>query len=270
MPSSRLLRILLWTAGMLVAFFLIVPLVAILPLSFNASPYFTYPMEGLSLRWYEAFLGSGDWRRALFNSLAIGAASSVLATILGTAAALGLSDPRMPARNVITALLISPMIVPVIITAIAVYFFYARLGLNDSYAGVILAHALLGAPFVLITVNATLAGFDRRLIQAAASLGAAPQFVFRKITLPLIAPGVASGAVLAFATSFDEVVVVLFIAGVEQRTLPRQMWVGVNQELNPTIAAAAAVMIVVSFALMASIAWLRQRMPTAPVSGTAR
>jgi len=227
-------------------------------------PYFAYPMEGVSLRWYEAFFGSSEWRRSLLNSLVIGAVSRAFATALGTAAALGLSDPRMPARGVITALLIliSPMIVPIIITAIAVYFFYARLGLNDTYWGVILAHALLGAPFVLITVNATLAGFDRRLVRAAASLGASPLTAFRKVTPPLIGPGVVAGAVIAFATSFDEVVLVMFIAGVDQRTLPRQMWAGVNQELRPTIAAAAAFMIVISVVLMACVAWLLQRRPT--------
>jgi putative spermidine/putrescine transport system permease protein len=259
MPSSPTSRGFLWAVGAAVAFFLLAPLAAILPLSFNASPYFTYPMEGLSLRWYEVFFGSGDWRRALANSLLVGTASSALATVLGTAAALGLSDPRVPARSFLTALLISPMIVPVVITAIAVYFFYAGFGLNDTYAGVILAHALLGAPFVLITVNATLAGFDRALLRAAASLGASPWRAFRQVTLPLIGPGVAAGAILAFATSFDEVVVVLFVAGVEQRTLPRPMWAGVNQELSPTIAAAAAVIIVISMAMMASVAWLRGR-----------
>lgn len=125
----------------------------------------------------------------------------------------------------------------------------------------ILAHALLGAPFVLITVNATLTGFDRRLVRAAASLGASSVTAFRKVTLPLIGPGVVAGAIIAFATSFDEVVVVMFIAGVDQRTLPRQMWAGANQELSPTIAAAAAVMIVISVVLMACVAWRRQRGP---------
>lgn len=259
MPRSIGLRAALWAMAVAVGIFLIAPIVAILPLSLNESPYFTYPMEGISLRWYETFFAQSDWRRALLNSFVVGAAASIVATILGTAAALGISDPRMPFRRIATALLISPMIVPVIITAIAVYFFYARLGLNDTLTGVVLAHALLGAPFVLITVNATLAGFDRRLPQAAASLGAGPLLAFRRITLPLIAPGVIAGAVLAFATSFDEVVVVLFVAGVDQRTLPRQMWAGVNQELNPTIAAAAAVMVLVSVALMIAVAALKRR-----------
>ncbi|MEQ8451120.1 MAG: ABC transporter permease [Nitratireductor sp.] len=258
MPNSQPLRIALWVIGPAVALFLIAPLLAIAPLSFNSSPYFTYPLEGLSTRWYEHFFGSLEWRRAVFNSFAVGISACVLATVLGTAAAFGVSDERMPGRNLVMAFLLSPMICPIIITAISVYFFYARVGLNSSFIGLVLAHALLGSPFVLITVNATLSNFDRRLPRAAASLGANGIVRFRRVTFPLIAPGVLAGGVLAFAISFDEVVVALFIAGVEQRTLPRQMWVGINQELNPTIAAAAVIMIIVSILLMVVVSMLRR------------
>ena len=247
--------------------FLIAPIVVIVPLSFNAEPYFTFT-EGMlrlepaaySLRWYQSVMGDPEWRHALLNSLFIGVAATALATTLGTLAALGLTHPALPGRSAIMGLLISPMITPVIISAAGMFFFYSNLGLTQTHLGLIhLAHATLGTPFVVITVTATLSGFDPNLYRAAASLGAGPLRTFRCVVLPLIAPGVTSGALFAFATSFDEVVTVLFMGGLEQRTVPRQMWTGIREQISPAILAVATLLIAFSLLFMLSVEWLRRR-----------
>ncbi len=246
--------------------FLLAPILVIVPLSFNAEPYFTFT-EGMlrldpdawSLRWYNAILDDEAWSRALVNSLLIGVAATILATTLGTLAALGLASPFMPGRNLVTAVLISPMITPIIIVAVGVFFFYSSLGLAQTHAGLILAHAALGAPFVVITVTATLAGFDRTVLRAAASLGAGPLRRFFRIQLPLIAPGVFSGGLFAFAASFDEVVVVLFLGGLEQRTIPRQMWAGIREQISPAILALAVFLIAFAVLVLLTVEWLRNR-----------
>ena len=196
-----------------------------MPLSFNAEPYFTFTKgmlrldpEAFSLRWYSQIVVDDVWTRALGNSLLIGVTATALATALGTLAALGLSSHAMPARRLVTGLLISPMVTPLIISATGMFFFYSALGLSQTHLGLVLAHTALGTPFVVITVTATLSAFDTNLTRAAASLGAGPFETFRRVQFPLIAPGVLSGALFAFAASFDEVVVVLFMAGEDQRT----------------------------------------------------
>jgi putative spermidine/putrescine transport system permease protein len=239
--------------------FLVAPILIVVPLSFSAGSFFHYPLPGLSLRWYEDFFASSFWLPSLWNSLIVGAAATLLATVLGTLAALGLWRARFPGQGLLLAVLISPMVVPVIIIAVGAYFAFAPLGLNDGYAGLILAHTALAAPFVVITVLATLSGFDRTLLRAAASLGAPPLVAFRRVTLPLILPGVASGAVFAFAASFDEVVVALLIAGPGQRTLPRQMFAGINDNISLTITAAATMLIAISLAFMVFVGWLQRR-----------
>ncbi|MCY3843905.1 MAG: ABC transporter permease [Acidobacteria bacterium] len=250
----------------LVLAFLVAPILVIIPLSFNAEPYFTFTegmlrldSEAWSLRWYRQVLGDRTWSLALANSLLIGVAATALATGLGTLAALGLSNPAMPLRRAVMGLLISPMVTPLVIAAAGMFFFYSTVGLAQSHLGLILAHAALGTPFVVITVTATLSTFDVNLTRAAASLGASPLFVFRRVQLPLIAPGVVSGALFAFATSFDEVVVVLFMAGTNQRTIPRQMWTGVREQISPAILAVATFLIVFAVLLLAVVAWLRAR-----------
>ena len=252
-------------------FFLVAPILVIIPLSFNAEPYFTFT-EGMleldrsaySLRWYEALVEDGQWGRALANSLIIGAAATVLATLLGTLAALGLSNPAMPGRTIIMSILISPMITPVIIIAVGMFFFYSGIGLAQTHLGLILAHTALGAPFVVITVTATLAGFDPTLMRAAASLGASPLRSFLRVQLPLISPGVFSGGLFAFAASFDEVVVVLFMGGIEQRTIPRQMWAGIREQISPTLLAVAVFLIVFSVLTLLLVEWLRRRSASSP------
>ncbi|MYA30992.1 MAG: ABC transporter permease [Gammaproteobacteria bacterium] len=246
--------------------FLVAPILVIVPLSFNAEPYFTFTEgmlrldpEAWSLRWYNAIVDDEAWSRALVNSLLIGSASTILATTLGTLAALGLASPSMPGRSLVTAVLISPMITPIIIVAVGVFFFYSGLGLGQTHAGLILAHAALGAPFVVITVTATLAGFDRTVLRAAASLGAGPMRRFFRIQLPLISPGVFSGGLFAFAASFDEVVVVLFLGGLEQRTIPRQMWAGIREQISPAILALAVFLIAFAVVVLLTVEWLRNR-----------
>ncbi|TCU31460.1 ABC transporter permease [Rhizobium azibense] len=242
-----------------VLLFLITPTLVIIPLSFNSEPFFTYPMPGLSLRWYEEFFLTDRWQGALYNSIFVAVSVTLLSTALGTLAALGLSRPHFPWRAAIMGLLISPMVVPVVITAVGVYFFYADIGLLNTFWGVILAHTTLATPFVVITVTATLVGFDHSLSRAAASLGAPPITVFFKVILPLILPGMISGALFAFGTSFDEVVVAIFVTGPEQRTLPKVMFAGMREQISPTITAAATTLTLLSIAMLTTIELLRRR-----------
>jgi putative spermidine/putrescine transport system permease protein len=252
----------------LVFFFLIAPLFIILPISFNAEQYifFSEKMlaldpEGFSLRWYEDMIygTKNPWGLATKNSLIIAFFATIGSTILGTVAALGLSSRYMPYKAAFMALLISPMIVPLIISGTAIFFFMAKVGLAATHTGIILSHIILGTPFVVITVTATLTGFDHSVTRAAASLGSNPVNTFMKITLPLIMPGVISGALFAFVTSFDEVVVVLFLAGLENTTIPIQMWVGLREQLSPTIMAVATCLIVMSTLILVSAELLRRR-----------
>jgi putative spermidine/putrescine transport system permease protein len=257
--EERFWRVVLYCMSALVLFFLMAPILAIIPLSFNSGTFLTYPLEGLSFRWYHDFFVSGPWIRALKNSFIIGPSAAALATILGTMAALGLTRADFRGKGVVMAIILSPMIVPVVIVAVAFYFFFAPLNLTASYIGLIMAHTALGTPFVVITVSATLQGFDVSLARAAASLGANPVLTFFRVILPLIAPGVFSGALFAFATSFDEVVVVLLVAGPEQRTLPREMFSGLRENISPTITAVATIMILVSMVLLTSLELIRRR-----------
>ncbi|MBT6009089.1 MAG: ABC transporter permease [Rhodobacterales bacterium] len=252
----------------LVFFFLIAPLFVILPLSFNAEQYIHFSAkmlaldpEGFSLRWYEDMIygTKNPWGLATKNSLIIAFFATIGSTILGTVAALGLSSRYMPYKAAFMALLISPMIVPLIISGTAIFFFMAKVGLAATHTGIILSHIILGTPFVVITVTATLTGFDHSVTRAAASLGSNPVNTFMKITLPLIMPGVISGALFAFVTSFDEVVVVLFLAGLENTTIPIQMWVGLREQLSPTIMAVATCLIIMSTLILVSAELLRRR-----------
>ena len=251
-----------------VFFFLIAPLFVILPLSFNAEQYIHFSAkmlaldpEGFSLRWYEDMIygTKNPWGLATKNSLIIAFFATIGSTILGTVAALGLSSRHMPYKAAFMALLISPMIVPLIISGTAIFFFMAKVGLAATHTGIILSHIILGTPFVVITVTATLSGFDHSVTRAAASLGSNPVNTFMKITLPLIMPGVISGALFAFVTSFDEVVVVLFLAGLENTTIPIQMWVGLREQLSPTIMAVATCLIVMSTLILVTAELLRRR-----------
>jgi putative spermidine/putrescine transport system permease protein len=258
-PVERALHVGARVLCTLVLAYLILPLFVVIPLSFTAGELLIYPLPGWSLRWYVEFFTDPLWTGALANSLMIGAAATALATALGTLAALGLHGSRFRGKPVIVGLLVAPLAVPVVITAVATFYFFASLSLVGTYAGLVLAHTVLALPFVVITVSATLQGFDTTLVRAAASLGAPPGHAFRTVTLPIIAPGVISGALFAFVTSFDEIVAALFLASPQQRTLPRQIFSGVSETISPTITAAAVVLLVVSVALMAVLEGLRRR-----------
>jgi putative spermidine/putrescine transport system permease protein len=264
--------------------FLITPIIILIPLSFNQEPYFSFTpgmlafdSDAFSLRWYADILKNGmaapdalygwwsdmwqnaQWIRSIKNSFFIGIFATLLATGLGTLAAIGLSRSEMPYRRPIMALLISPMIVPLVITASGLFYFFSDIGLAKTYLGLILAHAALGTPFVIITVTATLVGFDKSLTQAAANMGAGPITTFFKVQMPLILPGVISGGLFAFITSFDEVVVALQLADVVQRTIPRQMFSGIREQISPTILAVATILVIISIFLLTIVEMLRRR-----------
>ncbi len=247
-------------------FYLMAPIVVLIPLSFNAEPYFTFTQEMLSLnpsafsiKWYQDIVNNPQWLHSMKNSIIVGFFATILATFFGILAAWGLSRPTTPFRAPIMGMLISPMIVPLIISAAGMFFFYSKVGLAQTYLGLILAHTALGIPFVVITVTATLIGFDQNLIRASQSMGAGTLTTFHKVVMPLILPGVISGALFAFVTSFDEVVVVIFMAGFEQRTIPRQMWAGIREQISPTILAVATLLVTFSVILLTVVELLRRR-----------
>ena len=262
-----------------VFFFLIAPLVAIIPISFSRSPFmlFTEGMlawppepEAWSFRWYRYMVGictdknlttpcSNRWMVGTVNSFFVGGISTLVATVLGTLAALGLSRPHMPFKGLIMSILISPMIVPLIITAAGMFFFYAKISLVYTFTGIILAHVALSTPFVVITVTATLVGFDTNMTKASQSLGARPMRTFFKVIMQLILPGVISGALFAFITSFDEVVIVMFMASLDQLTIPKQMWAGIRQEISPVILCMATCLVALSIFLLTTVELLRRR-----------
>jgi len=242
-----------------VLLFLIAPVLVVVPLAFNNEPYFRFPIEIYSLRWFKELFTNPVWLQAILNSLLTATLATLLATTLGTLAAVGLNHHNLPGKRFLMAVLISPMIVPVVVLAVGSYLFFSRLGIANNLLGIVLVHAVLGMPFVVITVTATLGGFDMNLMRAARGLGASQLEAFRRIMLPLVWPGVLSGALFAFATSFDEVVVVLFLGGPEQTTLPRQMWTGLREQLSPTILSAAFMLILFAIAMLLTLEMLRRR-----------
>jgi len=258
-PLDKLGWWLLRAACIGVLVFLLLPILVIIPLSFSDSSFLVYPIPGWSLKWYDNLFSSAEWGRAAKNSFIIAPAATLLATVLGTLAAVGLVRTTFPFKGLLMSLLIAPMVVPIVVVGVSTYLFFAPLGLADSYTALIIVHAALGAPFVLTTVLATLQGFNQNLVRASLSLGESPLRTFFRITLPVIAPGVVSGALFAFATSFDEVVVVLFLAGPDQLTLPRQMFNGIRENISPTIAAVATLLIIFTTSLLLALEWLRGR-----------
>lgn len=256
---QRAFPIVLYTYCGLVFFLLVAPLFIVIPISFSSDQYLRFPPSGFSLQWYEKYFSSRQWMDATWISFEVAVATAILATILGTMLALALVRGKFPGKNIIYSLAVSPMIVPLIITAIGIYFFFARLKLVGSIPGVVAAHTVLAIPLVLILVMATLKGFDDTLEKAALSLGANPLKTFLHVTLPVIRPGVVSGALFAFIASFDELVVIIFVAGTHAVTLPKKMWESIREEIEPTIAAVATLLIVLSVVLMVSIELVRSK-----------
>lgn len=241
----------------LIAVFLIAPLLVVVPMSFSDSTLLQFPPPRLSLRWYRAYFGDRAWIDATWISLEAGVLVAFLSTSLGVAAAIGLARARFPGRAAVRSLVLSPLVVPVIIFAVGLYYLYAHLHLNNTLTGLVLGHVVLTLPYVVVVVSASLEDLDSTLEQAALGLGATPLRAFRRVTLPLIAPGVAVAFLFSFLTSFDEVVLAVFITGPETTTLPRKMWEGIRFELNPTIAAVSTLLIGVSWSVMLLVGLLR-------------
>jgi putative spermidine/putrescine transport system permease protein len=233
-----------WT--WLVMAFLNLPIVIVIAISFSDAQYLAFPPPGLSLRWYEKFFATDRWIDAAFVSFQVAVATIVIAVPLGVAAAFGLVRGRLPGRRLIDALIGAPLIVPTVVAAVAFYFFFARIGLVGTIWAVILAHVALTVPLITVTVGAALAGFDQDLERAAQILGASRWRAFWHVTRPIIQPSIASGALFAFLMSFDELVVALFVAGVDSQTLPIRMWGSLRDEIDPTIAAISTLLILLS------------------------
>jgi putative spermidine/putrescine transport system permease protein len=261
-----LLRAGLYAFSAVALLFLVLPILAALPLSFNSVPFFSFPMPGFSLRWYEQFLGSDAWRRAIGNSMTIAGFTTAIVTPLGVIAALGVSRASPRVRSVVTAILLAPLVTPVVITAVAMYFLFSSLGMVGTLPGIVIAHSMLATPFVITIVSAGLAHFDSNMLRAAASLGASPSRAFVTVLLPQILPSVVSAAIFAFITSFDEVVVVFFLARVEQYTMTVELWKGIREDVTPTVLAVACFMVVLQVAAMAIVelirAWSRRARPS--------
>jgi putative spermidine/putrescine transport system permease protein len=252
-------QIVLYVVTGLVLLYLIFPVFVVIPVSFSSAKFLQFPPPGFSLQWYENYFSRRDWTDATLLSLRIGAITAIFATVLGTLASLALVRGRFWGRDLINSFIVSPLIIPSIIVAIGVYFFYARLQIVGKPFALALAHTALAIPFVVINVSATLYGFDERLEYAAMNLGANRWQTFVKVTLPIIRPGVLAGALFAFITSFDELIVALFISGSTAVTLPRKMWDGLRMEIDPTIAAVSTLLIAISVLVLVSAELLRQR-----------
>lgn len=230
--------------GVVVALYFILPTLIVIPMSFGTSSTFQFPPKGFSLQLYENFFTNPVWIGSLGNSLLVALLASALATVVGTAAALGLHALTGRLAGFVRTLLMVSMVTPAIVIAVAVYISFLQWHLTGSLGGYVLAHAAIGVPFVLVAVTSALGGFDPKLLRASASLGASPARTFARVTLPLISRGILTGAIFAFVTSFDEVVIALFLRSPTFQTLPVQMYNSVTVEIDPTIAASSSLVVV--------------------------
>ena len=251
-------RLWLFAVGALVIFFLVVPVLIVIPLSFSSSSLLEFPPRAYSLRWYEALFGSIEWRDAAWMSVKVAVLSTLVVTPLGTAASYGLHLGGFRATGLLRMLVLAPLLVPVILTAVGIFYVYAMLGLNNTLFGLVLAHAMLSLPFVVISVSAGLRSYDMAQERAARSLGAPWFRAFRAVTLPQIRLSVLSGALLAFISSFDEVIVSYFISGGEYSTLPRRMFNALRDQIDPTIAAISTILVVLSVGTVAALEMTRR------------
>lgn len=254
-------RLLLLALGALTVFFLMAPTLVVVPMSFTASNALTFPPEGFSTRWYEKMVTDPQWSTGFVNSAQVASLTAVLATTLGTLAALGTVRGRFPGRSAVNALILSPLIVPVIIIAIGMFSVFVRWKIAGSIVGLVLAHTALAMPFVVVNVATSLRTIDRNLELAAQSLGAGPIRTFRRITLPLILPGVLAGGLFAFITSWDEVVVSIFLTSARFRTLPAEMWEQVRQVVDPTVAAVSTTLLAVTTTVLVLAFVVRRQAP---------
>ncbi len=243
---DTLRRILFWGMVGLTALFLLLPTLIIVPMSFTTTSTLEFPPVGFTFEWYAKVIGAADWQGALINSLIVAFAAATLATVIGTAAALALHAYRFPGKFLVMGLLLSPMVTPVIVLAVGMYMVFSGWGLIATRLGLVFAHTVLAIPFVIVSVLASSKMVNPSLVPASLGLGASRWFTFRRVTLPLIMPGVLSGAVFAFITSWDEVVIALFLADAQTRTVPIMIWNQVRTNLDPATAAVAAILIVLS------------------------
>ncbi len=243
----------------LVGLFLVAPTVVVVIISFTSATVLSFPPPGLDTRWYAKFFADAQWTNATVTSFVVGVLSMALATTLGTLAALGLVRGRFPGRAVVVALILSPLIVPSVVVALGMYIFYVRVGLAGTLPALVLAHTALGFPFVVVNVAASLRTLDETVEQAARGLGAGPLYTFFRVTLPLILPGVVAGALFAFITSWDEVVVALFLSTPLMQTLPVVIWAQVKNDVDPTVAAASTLVSALSLLILCSWLLVRSR-----------
>ena len=253
--TNWVLKIIAW--GTLA--FLVLPIFVVFPLSFSASQYLEFPPSGFSLQWYENYFATSKWTDATLMSFQIALGTTVVALLLGTAAAFGLVRGKYPGKGALTAFFMTPIIIPYIITAIAIYFLFSRLGIIGNPFGLMMAHSLLAIPKVLLIVAGSLKGFDETLERASMSLGAGRFTTLYRVTYPVIRPSVVTAGLFAFLTSFDELIITMFIAGTESVTLPKRMWDSVRLEIDPTIAAASSIVIFVAVLIFVSTEFLRRR-----------
>jgi putative spermidine/putrescine transport system permease protein len=254
-------RLLLLALGTLTVLFLLAPMLVIVPMSFTRSPILSWPPEGVSGQWYQKIVTDPQWSRGFVNSAQVAVLTAVVAAAVGTLAALGIVRGRFPGKSIVNALVLSPLIVPVVIVGIGFFSFYARLRLAGSLPGLVLAHSALALPFVIVNVGTALRTMDRNLEMAAANLGADPVRVFWRITFPIILPGIFAGALFAFITSWDEVVVSIFMTTARFRTLPVEMWEQVRQVVDPTVAAVATSLMAVTTTMLLLVFVVRRQAP---------
>lgn len=237
----------------LILFFLILPTLIVIPISFGSAPYIEFPPRGLTLRWYVEYFTDPDWIDATLFSLRIALATTVTATFIGTLAAIGLVRGDMPGKSAVLALALSPLIVPHIIMAIALYLFFSPLRLTGNFFGFLLAHTMLTVPYVVISVAAALQRFDPIHEMAALNCGASRTRAFFEVVLPQIAPGVVTGAVFAFVSSFDEATIAFFISGIEGKSITRKLFEDIDFNLTPVIAVVSTILVAISLLLMGTI-----------------
>ena len=258
--------IMLYVVCGLIAFYMILPILIVIPMSFSSAEFLTFPPPGFSLKWFQRYFSNDSWIRPTWDSFQVAVIAMVFSTAIGTLASIALVRTRIWGKAVVNTLILAPMIIPVIIVSIALYSFFVRLGLVGSRASLVLGHSLLCTPFVVITISASLKGFDETLEQAAMICGATRLRTFFSVTLPIIRPGIIAGALFAFIISFDEIVISMFLCGIETRTLPMKMWEGIRMEINPVIAAVSTLLIFLSVILLILVEMVRRR-SQAKISG---
>ena len=254
-------RILMAALGALTVLYLLAPTLVIVPMSFTEARILSFPPEGFTLQWYQKMVTDRQWSTGIINSFQVATLTALLATVLGTLAALGLSRGRFYGRSLVNALVLSPLIVPVVVIAIGMFGLFVQWRLSGSLVGLVLAHTALALPFVVVAVSTSLRTMDRNLELAAANLGADPRRTFFNVTFPIILPGVLTGAIFAFITSWDEVVVAIFMTSARFRTLPVEMWEQVRQAVDPTVAAVSTTLLVVTTVLLVLLLVVRRQAP---------